>query len=117
MPETKTRVYDYRSGLPGDDIRLGVVDKKIKSGAAQLEKELSANSGITLERLHELLATHSIEELDTSIKQWGPAFESHLGQVDPDKPEDSRVPGWYVEWEEAKEKREERIEEIIHGGV
>lgn len=116
MPPQETR-YDYRDETPGDELRLVAVVKKTRAGAAQLEKELCANGGTTSERLHKLLASHTIAEVDAAIKRWGSDFERHLGEIIVGKPEDSRIPGWLKKWEEAKEEREERIEEVIHGGV
>lgn len=109
MPE-ETRVYDYRSSSPADDLRLVVLEKKIRADAAQLEKEICANGGISPKRLHELLALYTIGEVDTFIRQWGPAFESHLDRKVVEQPEDPRIPGWMAQWEEAKDEREEALQ-------
>lgn len=124
MPQKVIR-YEYRVNSPGDDLRFEAVKKKIRADTAQLEKELCVNGGITLEKLHEHLALHTISEVDAAIKRWRTDFESHLGTTGLDTSRDSKtIGGWSRQWEQAEAEREEarakdlqRIESMKNRGT
>ncbi len=99
MPIGEQRLYNFEPGSSAYDLRLVEVQQKIRAGAAKFEQQLCAHAGITTDRLHELLESYTIGEVDAAITQWGPTFKSHLGQAGPAKPEDPRAPGWCVQWE------------------
>lgn len=113
----KVTRYDYRNETPGDGLRLVELEKTTRNDALQLEKELCANGGTTLERLHELLALHTIAEVNAAIMRWGIGFESHLGQADPVKPKAAEPMGWLEEWELKEIEREEEMRKALQGGA
>lgn len=98
MPIGEKRLYNLEPGSSAYDFRLQKVQKEIRAGAVQFEQKLCAGSGITLDRLHELLESYTIREVDAAIGQWGLDFEAHLGHRI-GKREDLRAPGFRVKWE------------------
>lgn len=107
------RLHRFDFDSPDFDLALEQVEQKIKAGKAKFEKYLCERAGITEGQLRELFESHRNVDVEKVINEWGPAFESHLDQAVPDKPEDLRKFGWYVKWEGEKDGREEKREEEI----
>lgn len=116
LDDERRRLYNLKPDSSAYNFRLEKVHREIQTGASQFEQRLCASAGITLDRLHELLESHTIGTLNVAITRGGSVFESYLGRPGSDKPEDPRAPGWHAKWEWEKEEREERREREKRGG-
>lgn len=93
------RLCNLEPGSPEYRARLENVKEEIAALAAEFERTLCTEGGISLEAFRALLQQYTIVQLRGAIDAHGPDFIAHLGRPSEQKPEDPRAPGWRWEWE------------------